>query len=634
MHIEIKDLKTGKVHRIEEKGATFGRDKARSTITVDDSGVSGAHAKVFLRDGQWYIEDLKSSNGTWVDDHRVTSSAALNEGSRIKLFNYKMEVASVEAVASDGATAVFNAETAIADPHKKPEPAPVAAPADEEEEEEDLAPPENAKTERPKSKTSGGLLIGDPPAPKSSPSTKATTAITADKGRSDEVLVSKGDSEAFGANVKEAIAYYLVAIPKLLFNFKGTVKESIDNQKFPAMKPPQLIAWAVPPLVVGQIVAQITALALMIVVGHFAVVGWIIGVAIGVAIAIVSAIISGFIFHPVMKWLINILKGSSTDVTRSNYFVMVMTAAGLTTVVSGAGGLFGLIPLPFVTIVPVLLGLATTLITLYIAYNWMLFFGVVKWLLTVIKVLGIVVIALTAWNIFNVVRAGFSTIGNAFHSSGSTEVVIPAGLTAEQAAAMKAAQEQANKAMAGMSAEQQAVVKSAQEQAAKAMAAANAGTNGVAVPVPSAMQVPPPAGSTPPPTAVAPAPAQAGAAPTPAPPGAKPAALPAPAPAPTPAAAPANELPHAARSSDDYATYLQKREAVEQAIEKNPALLARTEGVLPLYRALHAEMSKVTAKYAKQKGGKDVVSERLRDAEMYDKTVDHVDALYRKVVGQ
>ena len=591
MHIELKDLKTGKIHRIEEKGATFGRDKARSSIAVDDSGVSGAHAKIFLRDGQWYIEDLKSSNGTWVDEHRVTSSTALNQGSRIKLFNYKLEVVGMEAVANDGATAVFNAETAIADPHKKVE----APPAAEAQDEDLEPPPEPAKAV--KSKTSGDLLIGDPPSSKAAPATQPVVEAHV------EPLVTKGDSDAFGANVKEATAHYLVAIPKLLFNYKGSVKESIDNQRFPAMKPPLLIAWALPPLLLGTMVGQLAALMTMLAAGHLAMGALITSLVIGVVVMIVASIIVGFIYHPVLKWIINLFKGTSTDVSRSNYFVMSMTSAGLATVISGIGVLFLLVPLPFIGVVPVLLSLVATLISLYISYQWLKFFGVVKWLLTVILVLGAVLGVLTLWNLKNVVMGGIDSL-RAGHTNSA--VVASPALTTDNEAA----------------------IKNAEEQAAKAMATAGlaAGAAGVAVPVPSAMQVPPQGSTLPPPP---PPPAVGKKDLTPPPPFAKAAEVK------TPSSL-VNEAPSArgGRSSDDYATYLQKREAVEQAIEKNPALLARTEGVLPLYKQLHFEMKKVSEKYAHQKGGKDVVTERMRDAEMYDKTVDQVDALYRKVGGQ
>jgi hypothetical protein len=49
---------------------SIGRDPA-STLALGDGSTSWAHARVELRDGRWYVFDLGSSNGTWVNRVRV-----------------------------------------------------------------------------------------------------------------------------------------------------------------------------------------------------------------------------------------------------------------------------------------------------------------------------------------------------------------------------------------------------------------------------------------------------------------------------------------------------------------------------------------------------------------------------------
>ena len=49
---------------------SIGRDPA-STLALADGSTSWAHARVELRDGRWYVFDLGSSNGTWVNGVRV-----------------------------------------------------------------------------------------------------------------------------------------------------------------------------------------------------------------------------------------------------------------------------------------------------------------------------------------------------------------------------------------------------------------------------------------------------------------------------------------------------------------------------------------------------------------------------------
>jgi pSer/pThr/pTyr-binding forkhead associated (FHA) protein len=43
-----------------------------SDIRIDNLGVSDRHARIFERDGRYTIEDLDSTNGTFVDERRIT----------------------------------------------------------------------------------------------------------------------------------------------------------------------------------------------------------------------------------------------------------------------------------------------------------------------------------------------------------------------------------------------------------------------------------------------------------------------------------------------------------------------------------------------------------------------------------
>jgi pSer/pThr/pTyr-binding forkhead associated (FHA) protein len=45
-----------------------------STLVLSDDYASGRHARIFPQDGAWYVEDLESTNGTFVGQQRVAGS--------------------------------------------------------------------------------------------------------------------------------------------------------------------------------------------------------------------------------------------------------------------------------------------------------------------------------------------------------------------------------------------------------------------------------------------------------------------------------------------------------------------------------------------------------------------------------
>lgn len=71
---------------------TLGR-AAGCQVTLDDTYASQIHARVFHRDGQYYVEDLGSTNGTWLNRAKVTGPLELQHGDQIQIGNTVLEVA-------------------------------------------------------------------------------------------------------------------------------------------------------------------------------------------------------------------------------------------------------------------------------------------------------------------------------------------------------------------------------------------------------------------------------------------------------------------------------------------------------------------------------------------------------------
>jgi pSer/pThr/pTyr-binding forkhead associated (FHA) protein len=57
-----------------------------STIVLDDDYASGHHARIYPdRDGQWIVEDLRSTNGTYLDRMRLTVPTPIPPGTPIRI---------------------------------------------------------------------------------------------------------------------------------------------------------------------------------------------------------------------------------------------------------------------------------------------------------------------------------------------------------------------------------------------------------------------------------------------------------------------------------------------------------------------------------------------------------------------
>lgn len=57
--------------------AVIGRSK-KCDIVINEKFVSGEHLKIWYEDGEWYLEDLGSRNGTFVNDQRIRKTVLLD----------------------------------------------------------------------------------------------------------------------------------------------------------------------------------------------------------------------------------------------------------------------------------------------------------------------------------------------------------------------------------------------------------------------------------------------------------------------------------------------------------------------------------------------------------------------------
>lgn len=82
--VSIAGPDTGKRVELGAEPITIGRD-ARQTFVFDDTELSRRHARASLVNGEVVVEDLGSTNGTFLDGVRVTGSVAMREGQVLKM---------------------------------------------------------------------------------------------------------------------------------------------------------------------------------------------------------------------------------------------------------------------------------------------------------------------------------------------------------------------------------------------------------------------------------------------------------------------------------------------------------------------------------------------------------------------
>ena len=61
-------------------------------IVLTDSYASQMHARIFSKDGTFMIEDLGSTNGTYLNRHKVTTPTQLGRGDQVKIGKTVMEL--------------------------------------------------------------------------------------------------------------------------------------------------------------------------------------------------------------------------------------------------------------------------------------------------------------------------------------------------------------------------------------------------------------------------------------------------------------------------------------------------------------------------------------------------------------
>jgi pSer/pThr/pTyr-binding forkhead associated (FHA) protein len=88
--VEPKESR-GRTYEVGEE-VTVGRASGCGVSLAGDTFVSQLHARLYRRDGRLWVEDLGSTNGTFVNSKKVSSPMSLRRGDRVQVGRTVLEL--------------------------------------------------------------------------------------------------------------------------------------------------------------------------------------------------------------------------------------------------------------------------------------------------------------------------------------------------------------------------------------------------------------------------------------------------------------------------------------------------------------------------------------------------------------
>jgi hypothetical protein len=76
---------------LQASGVLLGRNP-ECTLVLDDDFASGRHARIFQRPEGWYVEDLGSTNGTYLGSTRLTDPVLVEVGATLRIGKTVLEL--------------------------------------------------------------------------------------------------------------------------------------------------------------------------------------------------------------------------------------------------------------------------------------------------------------------------------------------------------------------------------------------------------------------------------------------------------------------------------------------------------------------------------------------------------------
>jgi serine phosphatase RsbU (regulator of sigma subunit) len=89
--VTVRGPNTGQRFALAREGTVIGR-QPDAAIYLESLAVSRQHARILCHDGTWFVEDMGSSNGTYINGMRVTGRTPLTERDALQIGPYTLHL--------------------------------------------------------------------------------------------------------------------------------------------------------------------------------------------------------------------------------------------------------------------------------------------------------------------------------------------------------------------------------------------------------------------------------------------------------------------------------------------------------------------------------------------------------------
>lgn len=90
--IIIKDISKDEIHDFRDNEIFIGRDALAQIRLQYDESVSNIHARIFHKEENWWVEDLQSTNGTFLNEEPIVTPTIIVAGDQITCGKTTIEI--------------------------------------------------------------------------------------------------------------------------------------------------------------------------------------------------------------------------------------------------------------------------------------------------------------------------------------------------------------------------------------------------------------------------------------------------------------------------------------------------------------------------------------------------------------